>query len=112
MQSTRLLTPEIIDQLPELYSQEKVTDPLVHIKFFAPESSWSWYVIEYDKEDEDTLFGLVNGFEEELGYFSLSELEEYRSPLGLGVERDLSFVPTRLSDLRRQLSQLRKNANT
>jgi hypothetical protein len=42
----------------------------------------------------------VQGFEEELGYFSLSELQEYRGTLGIGIERDLSFQPTPLSQLR------------
>ncbi|YAF99172.1 MAG: DUF2958 domain-containing protein (plasmid) [Nodularia sp. CChRGM 3473] len=35
-----------------------------------------------------------------LGYFSLSELQEYRE-LGIGIERDLYFEPTPLSKLRR-----------
>ena len=29
------------------------------------------------------------GFEKELGYFSLSELESVRGPYGVGIERDL-----------------------
>ena len=31
----------------------------------------------------------VDGFEKELGYFSLRELESARGPLGLPIERDL-----------------------
>jgi hypothetical protein len=33
--------------------------------------------------------------EDELGYFTLSELESVHGPLGLSVERDLQFEPTR-----------------
>ncbi len=36
-------------------------------------------------------FGLVDGFERELGYFSLSELESVHGPYGVGIERDLYF---------------------
>jgi len=94
-----LLTPEIRSQLPPIYSQEKVSDPIAYVKFFNPQSKWTWYATEFD--GEDTLFGLVQGFDEELGYFSLSELQEYRGKLGIGIERDLHFVPTPLSKLRR-----------
>jgi hypothetical protein len=53
-------------------------------------------VTEFD--GEDLFFGLVQGLEEELGYFSLSELESVRV-LGLPVERDLYFTPKPLSEL-------------
>jgi hypothetical protein len=53
-----------------------------------------------DKEKVDFLFfGLVSGFEVELGYFSLSELQGARGPLGLPIERDLHFEPTSLRQL-------------
>jgi hypothetical protein len=92
------LLPESIRQtIPALYSQEAVEDPIVRVKFFHPLSSFRWYVTEFD--GEDLLFGLVQGLEEELGYFSLSELESVRV-LGLPVERDLYFQPQPLSALR------------
>jgi hypothetical protein len=91
------LLPESIRQtIPALYSQEAVEDPIVRVKFFHPLSSFRWYVTEFD--GEDLLFGLVQGLEEELGYFSLSELESVRV-LGLPVERDLYFTPKPLSEL-------------
>jgi hypothetical protein len=94
-----LLTADICAQLPALYSQEKTADPIAYVKFFTPNSNWTWYATEFD--GEDTFFGLVQGFEEELGYFSLGELQEYRGALGIGIERDLHFQPTPLSQLRR-----------
>ncbi|MBU6230479.1 MAG: DUF2958 domain-containing protein [Cyanobacteria bacterium REEB459] len=92
------LLPKTIRQtLPPLYSQEKVEDPIARVKFFHPLSCFRWYVTEFD--GEDLLFGLVQGLEEELGYFSLSELESV-TVLGLPVERDLHFQPQPLSALR------------
>jgi DUF2958 family protein len=84
--------------LPDLYHNEaKGLEAIAPVKFFTPTSNWTWYATEYD--GEDTLFGLVSGFEAELGYFSLTELEGVRGPLGLGIERDLYFTPTTLRQL-------------
>jgi hypothetical protein len=98
-QKMELLPEEIRSQLPQLYSQENVEDPIAHVKFFHPLSSWTWYATEFDGEDQ--FFGLVQGFEEEMGYFSLSEMESIKVR-GLGIERDVSFTPTPLSQLRRK----------
>lgn len=95
----KLLTKEISEKLPALYSQEqKGMDALAAVKFFTPDSNWTWYATEYDPI-ERLFFGLVQGFEEELGYFSLDELETAKGPYGLGIERDLHFSPTPLRDL-------------
>ncbi len=94
-----LLTKELREQLPPLYSQEQEADLLVICKFFTPDSSWTWYAIEFD--GQNMFFGLVVGFEEELGYFRLSELTQAHGPLGLPIERDLHFQPTRLSLVRK-----------
>lgn len=50
-------------------------------------------------DGEDLFFGLVSGFEVELGYFSLAELESVRGPLGLAIERDLFYTPQTLQQL-------------
>ena len=101
-----LLTNEIRNQLPALYSQEETPDPLIQVKFFTPWSNWTWYAIEFD--GDDTFFGLVKGFEEELGYFSLSELESISGPTGLKIERDLYFSPTLLSEIFPRILELRQ----
>jgi hypothetical protein len=93
-----LLTKELRQKFPPLYSSENEADPLVVCKFFTPDSSWTWYAIEFD--GDDTFFGWVEGLENELGYFSLSELESVRGPLGLPIERDLYFEPCRLSQVK------------
>ena len=48
-------------------------------------------------------FGLVDGFEKELGYFSLAELEAVRGPLGLPIERDLYWKPKTLEEIAPEL---------
>jgi len=84
--------------LPEPYSVEKADDPLAVIKLFTPDSSWTWYVLEYDP-DKDRAFGLVAGFETELGYFSIKEMESVTGPMGLRIERDIWFRPTPVTAL-------------
>ncbi|HBG27922.1 MAG: hypothetical protein A2Y10_16505 [Planctomycetes bacterium GWF2_41_51] len=98
----KLLTKEIRKKLPPLYAQEdKGGKTVVHAKFFTPDSNWTWYATEFD--GEDTFFGLVEGFEKELGYFSLKELESVRGSLGLPIERDLYFKPKTLEEIAPEL---------
>jgi len=87
------------NRLPPLYSTKDQSDPLIQLKFFTPDSNWSWYAIEFD--GDDLFFVLVIGFEAELGYFRLSELQNVRGPLGLPIERDLLFSPIPLSYIRK-----------
>lgn len=89
-----LLTEELRRNLPALCAQEGNPDPVVHIKFFTPDSNWTWYATEGSAEEDDFIFfGYVIGFEREWGYFSLSELTESRGPMGLPIERGLYFKP-------------------
>ncbi len=93
-----LLPDRIRRQLPRLYECEhQGLNAVARVKFFTPDSRWSWYATEFD--GEDVFFGLVSGLAVELGYFSLSELLSIRGPLGLPVERDLYFVPKSLQEL-------------
>ena len=91
----KLLTQEIKDMLPKLYSTEHQSEKKAICKFFNPLGSWTWYVFEGEEQkDGDWLFfGLVEGFEKELGYFNLKELESLDVGLGLGIERDILFQP-------------------
>lgn len=95
----KLLTRELRRKLPGIGTMEKNADPTAVVKFFTPWTGWTWYATEFD--GEDTFFGLVDGLEEELGYFSLSELESLRGPGGLTIERDIHWCPRRLSQCRR-----------
>ena len=95
----KLLPEDIAKTLPKLYEQDSKGDAAIaYVKFFDPCSQWTWYAMEFD--GDDTFFGLVIGFETELGYFSLKELEGVRNRFGLGIERDLYFKPMTLKELK------------
>lgn len=87
---------DMADKIPALYSTEDSEDPVAVLRYFTPDSSFTWYLTEYDPEQR-LAFGLVIGHERELGYFSFTELEVLRGPMGLPVERDLHFGPTAVS---------------
>ncbi len=96
----QLLTQALRKQLPRFGATSSQSDPIAICKFFTPDSSWTWYAMDWD--GEDTFYGLVQGFEEEFGTFSLSELQSSTGPLGLHIERDLYFKPTPVSKLMRR----------
>jgi hypothetical protein len=84
---------------PALYSQDRNNDPIVHLKFFTPDSNWTWFVTEGSEDEEDfRSFGYVIGFEEEWGYFVLPELDSVRGPLRVAIECDLYFRPAPYED--------------
>lgn len=91
-----LMPPELAATIPPLYATEKQVDPTAWLKWFTPDSSWTWFVTEFDPEQK-LAFGLVDGQDTELGYFSLEELDASRGPLGLRIERDLWWTPRPLS---------------
>ena len=102
----KLLTKELRKKLPPIGSTDAMGDKAIaQVKFFTPDSSWTWYAVEggpvLDEEGNEVdyeLFGLVYGLEKEIGYFCLSELESVRGPLGLPIERDLYFTPKPLCE--------------
>lgn len=92
----QLLTDELRQQIPKLYSQEE-QEPQgkqVYCKFFFPAGNWTWFVTEGEAQPNGDFifFGYVIGLEREWGYFSLKELEEINIS-GFRVERDLYFKP-------------------
>ena len=103
----KLLPKEIREKLPALYSQDgKGGKAVVYAKYFTPSSSWTWLALEGEPVLDDSgseidfqFFGLVDGFEKELGYFNLSELESVKGPMGLPIERDLYFQPKTLEEI-------------
>ncbi len=99
----QLLPNELRAEIPALYSQEKITaqEKIVYAKFFFPAADWTWFVTEGEQEEKDGdffFFGFVVGFEEEWGYFTLSELRNIRIQL-LTVERDLYFKSGKFADV-------------
>lgn len=97
-----LIPKELLATLPNLYDTKEITDPLCQVKLFTPDANWTWYIIEFSEEDTDTCYGYVQGLENELGYFSLDEIENARGALKLPVERDMYFNPTALSEIMKE----------
>lgn len=97
----KLMTKEIERRLPKLYSTAKQENPQIIVKFFCPWNQWTWFATEGEKQaDGDWLFfGMVHGFEHELGNFTLSELESVTGPGGLKIERDMWFNGKTLKDV-------------
>lgn len=96
----KLLTKEIINEFKKVGSQEQVEDPIVIARFFNPAGIGTWYATEFD-EDEQMFFGYVSLFgdhNDEWGYFSLEELQNFRGRFNLGIERDLHSKPRKISE--------------
>jgi hypothetical protein len=96
----KLMTKEIKKQIPVLGGQDgKGIDAIVYVKWFNPAGPQTWWITEYDP-NEEIAFGYVQGmYEEEWGTFSLHEIQNVRVPiLGLGIERDLYFTPKPLRE--------------
>ena len=99
----KLITKAIEKAMPALYSQEDNPDPIVVAKWFSPYSGWRWYATEGSKDEEQgwIFFGLVKGYEAELGYWTLSELENATAANGVTwVERDMYWTPCPLSKVK------------
>ena len=103
--STKLLTDEIRERLlrngrlqRQLTEQGDATpDFLPVVKLFTPDGGCTWLLTELDPDDPDLGFGLCDlGMGcPETGSVRISELEAVRGRLGLSVERDLQFTPTK-----------------
>jgi hypothetical protein len=100
-----LMPKELAAAMPALYSQENLgEDAIVHAHYFSPLTGWDWFATEYNPETEEC-FGLVFGFEEELGYFSLAELAGINAGKGFAyIERDLYWTPKPLKACRRAVA--------
>ena len=97
---SELIPEELLSQIPNLYETENEEEKICYVKLFLPNSNWTWYIIEINKQDNNTCFGFVDGLEQELGYFSLSELESISDSYGLKAELDSSFKATKLSKIK------------
>lgn len=99
-QTMQLMTKALEKRFAAVGSQEGERDPLIIAKFFNPCGAGTWYATEYDPQTR-LFFGYVSIFgdwNDEWGYFSLDELQGYKGPLGLGIERDLYFEEKRFSE--------------
>ena len=87
-----LVTPEIREKLLANGAARSANHMPV-VKLFNPCGAGTWLVTELDPGDPSVAFGLADlGFGcPEAGSFSLKELEAFKGPFGLGIERDLYF---------------------
>ena len=99
----QLMTQKLADTIPDLGANANVADCddiIAPAKLFSPYSNWTWYITEMDPENGQC-FGLVEGFERELGYFDLTELAETTVFGGVpAVERDLYWEPKTLGEIK------------
>lgn len=96
----KLLTKELEARFAKVGRQEGNKDPLVIARFFNPCGAGTWFATEYDPVDK-IFFGYVSIFgdwNDEWGYFSLAELEDFKGAFGLGIERDLHFSEKPMSE--------------
>lgn len=99
----KLMTEELKERFKEVGRQEeKGEDAVVILKLFTPDSNWTWWATEFDPQTR-RFFGLVKGFEVEMGYFSLDELQGAKGPMGLPIERDLYWNEVTIGEVRRTL---------
>lgn len=103
---TPLLTDEMKETLPELYSQEDVTDPVVQVLLLGA-NAWIWALTEYSEVAPDgcprLAFGWAAGDFPGLGYVPMDELDGLNAGClnGFGyVWVDESFTPRPLSQVK------------
>lgn len=97
-----LLDAKLAKPIPGLMADEvtSASDPMAYVRFFTV-SGWSWWLLALDRESLIGLCYVVSPGESicngEIGTVDLSKLAELEVMRGLGVERDTSFEPSRLS---------------
>jgi hypothetical protein len=79
---------------PPLMAQERFgMGAKVHVKLFDPCGSATWYLTEWDGEDE--AFCYVTGLtSDEWGTLWLPEIAQTPGRFGIGIEIDVWFLPT------------------
>ena len=88
---------KIFETMPKVYEQDgKGNEAVAYLHYFG--NGWHWYITERDTSNEQIqAFGLVYGFERELGYISINEM------LNIGaVEIDLHFTPKTLREIKKE----------
>ena len=93
----KLFTAKNLKDLPTMdeTAEMGISEQTVWVKLFNPCGAGTWYLTSYDP-DEKLGFGFVTLGDPdmaELGYISITELEELRLPFGSKIERDRHFDP-------------------
>ena len=85
-----LLTDDLRERLLA-NGHDPSADHVPVVKFFNPLGEGVWLATELDA-DGDTLYGLADLGDPEIGSFSLLEMTSVRLPFGMGIERDILFA--------------------
>lgn len=90
------LTDKIfVNNLPGLYENDS-EDPIVYAIARGRKLDWIWYIQSGNRE-QGLLYGYVEGFANESGYFTIDELDYVEAKV------DENFVPAPLSKVARSL---------
>lgn len=101
----KLLTAELLKRFKKVGNDEETSteNKVIICKFFNPTGRGTWYATEYN-EKEKMFFGYVSIFgdyNDEWGYFTIDELEDFKGKFGLGIERDITFKEIQFKDLQK-----------
>lgn len=102
----KLVTKEVENKMPKINETSNQKDPICLVHYFNPQGAGNWFGIEYDKET-GIMYGCASIFgdhNDELGDFSIKELEDYRGMFGMSIERDLYWDPKPLSEVKAQFT--------
>ena len=88
---------QIIASMPKSYDTDgQGNDAVVILHYFT--GSWDWYITEKDVDTDGKgqiqAFGMVDGYECEMGYISIKEIT------GAGAELDLHWTPRTLRQIK------------
>jgi len=103
----KMMTKELGKKIPPLYSQDgKGDEAIVYAHYFNPYGVGEWWILEWDGENE--MFGYADLGFPELGYISLSELENVSiGGMELPIERDLHWREKTLGEVKQAVSKYR-----
>ena len=101
----QLITKAIEALAPALYANDgqQGKDQIVVAKFFDPTGRFTFYMLEYDPQQRMAFGWCVSPLGpdcDEFGYMTIDEMEEIKGRFGLGIERDQSFTPKALKEIR------------
>jgi hypothetical protein len=94
---------ELWERIPRLGSTVDQADPMVWALLANPVSGWHWYLIELEQFETDCICRVYEvGWDAQLTYFNLADLEAHAAHVGAPNELDTDFIPCRLSQLQAQ----------
>jgi hypothetical protein len=98
-------TKEELLKIPKLYSSEHtpIEDKIIYMHFsiYFGNAGMDWWIAEYSQE-ENIFFGFANHNDPESaewGYVSFEELKSIKIGGALELERDLNWIPKKVSQI-------------